>query len=387
VGLFAAPAAAQVEPRVFIADLSFPAGIAFADDGTMYFTERAGSVRVVRDGRLAENPIARIETTDAAEMGLLGITVEDGDDPAIYVFATDPSGATNRVVRIGPDGGDPEIILDGLAASGYHNGGGVAFFDGHLYVSHGETHDSSRAQDPETLGGKVYRLLPDGSVPDDNPFGDSPAFAIGLRNPFGLAIDPITGLPFVTENGPESHDQVERLVPGGNYGWPEVSGPAPSGFDSDALTGDYHDPLLDYPEIIIPTGIAIAHPRNAQKRFAGDLFFGSYGEGAIHHVELNEARDEAVSDEIFVDEEEPVIAVAWGPQGLYYSTPSAIKLVPIARDAGAQGSRGSPSVPPPVGAEDEPESATSRWLGAAALIVVAAVLAYSVWRVTRRGRA
>jgi glucose/arabinose dehydrogenase len=372
---------------VLIPNLAFPAGIAFAEDGTMYFTERAGNVRVVRDDRLDPDPIARIETTDAAEMGLLGIAVENGEDPAVYVFATDPSGATNRVLRIDSDRGEPEVIFDGLPASGYHNGGGVAFHDGHLYVSHGEVHDSSRSQDPDAIGGKVYRLLPDGSVPDDNPFGDSPAFAIGLRNPFGLTIDPVTGLPFVTENGPESHDQVERIVPGGNYGWPEVSGPAPSGFDAEELTGEYHDPLLDYSEIIVPTGIAFADPRRAQQKFAGDLFFGSFGEGAVHRVELNEGRDEAVSDEIFVDEEEPVIAVAWGPRGLYYSTPTAIKLVPIAR-AESQGPQTSPSVAAPrLGAEDESEPAASRWPAVLVLIVVAAVLAFSLWRVTRRGRA
>jgi glucose/arabinose dehydrogenase len=383
----AAPASAQVEPRMFIPNLTFPAGIAFADDGSMYFTERAGSIRVVRDGRLDSDPVARIPTTDDAEMGLLGIAVEPGSDPSIYVFATDPSGATNRVLRIGPNGGEPEVVLDGLDASGYHNGGGVAFSDGHLYVSHGEVHESSRAQDPNTLGGKVYRLTPDGDIPDDNPFGDSPAFAIGLRNPFGLTIDPVTGLPFVTTNGPESHDEVERLVPGGNYGWPDVSGPAPSGFDSEALTGEYHDPLLDYPEIIVPTGIAFAHPDEAQKRFAGDLFFGSFGEGAIHRVELNEDRDEAVGDEIFVDEEEPVVAVAWGPGGLYYSTPTAIKLIPMA--GRGNDDRSGPASPPepPLGAPEEPESTFPTWPVALALIVVAGGLIFVAWRITQRGRA
>jgi glucose/arabinose dehydrogenase len=382
IGALAAPAAAQNKPVMFIPNLNFPAGIAFADDGTMYFTERAGSIRVVRDGHLERDPIARIPTTDAAEMGLLGIAVEDGSDPSIYAYATDPGGATNRVFRIAPDGGDPEVVLDGLAASGYHNGGGVALYDGHLYVSHGEAHYSSRSQDPDAIGGKVYRLLPDGSVPDDNPFGDSPAFAIGLRNPFGLTIDPVSGLPFVTTNGPESHDEIERIVPGGNYGWPELNGPAPSGFDVQSLAGEYHDPLLDYPEIIIPTGIAFAHPRQAQKRFAGDLFFGSFGEGAIHRVELNEARDEALSDEIFVNEEEPVIAVAWGPRGLYYSTPTAIKLVPIARrrpDA-------SPPVPP-TGAPEAPESRFPPWLVPGVLIVVVGALIFFAWRTTQRGRA
>jgi hypothetical protein len=79
--------------------------------------------------------------------------------------------------------------------------------------------------------------------------------------------------------------------------------------------------------------------------------------------------------------------VAWGPRGLYYSTPTAIKLVPIAR-AESQGPQTSPSVAAPrLGAEDESEPAASRWPAVLVLIVVAAVLAFSLWRVTRRGRA
>ena len=380
-------AAQAPRPRVVVEGLEFPAGIAFHPDGRMLVTERTGRLRVVRGGRLQPRPLAEIATTTSGETGLLGVTLSP-DASHVYVFATDPSGQTNRVLRVPVAGGRPEIVVEGLPASVYHNGGGLAFDrDGMLLVSNGERHESERAQDPDELGGKVYRFTPEGGIPPDNPFGQSPAFAIGLRNPFGLALDPVSGRAFVTENGPESFDEVDRIEPGGNYGWPVVSGPA--GGEPAPGPGTYHDPLLAYEEVVVPTGIAFAHPATAQARYRGDLFFGTYGEGAVHRVRLDGSRRRALSDDVFVDPDEPVIALAWGPRGLYYSTPRSVELVPIARKRPASRARsgaGSPSPASPQGsggrtAPEEETSEATPWavVGIVGLAVVAA-LAYWVSR-------
>lgn len=295
----------------------------------MYVNERPGRIRVVRDGRLLPRPLAEISTSTSGETGLLGIAVSP-DERHVYAFATSPDGVTNEVLRVPVDGGEVETVIEGLPASAYHNGGGVAFdADGMLLVSNGEQHDTARSQDPGVLGGKVYRFTPEGDVPRDNPFGRSPAFAIGLRNPYGLTVDPLSGDPFVTENGPESYDEVNRIVAGGNYGWPVVSGPA-RGEGVEGLAGSYRDPLLSYPEIVVPTGIAFADPDSARPAFRGDLFFATYGEGAIHRVRFDEAREEVASDEVLLRPGEPVIALAWGPRGLYYSTPEEVSVLPLA---------------------------------------------------------
>ena len=330
--LLSAPPAHAIEPVVVVDGVSFPAGIAFDSGGTMFVTEREGRILAFRD-RGAPRTIASIPTITQGETGLLGIAVSP-DDRYVYAFATEHD-QTNTVWRVSAEGGEPERVITGLPGSGYHNGGGVAFGpDGMLYVSNGERHDSSIAQDPDALGGKVYRYTPEGTVPADNPFGDSPAYAIGLRNPYGLAIDPVSGVPFVTENGPESHDEINRTDAGGNYGWPVISGRAGE-TDTSGLTGTYHEPIADYEDIIVPTGLAFADPATAREQVAGDLFFGTYGDQTIHRLVLTPDRTGVERDVTFYRSPEPVIALAWGPRGLYFSTPGAIKLFALARTAKA----------------------------------------------------
>jgi glucose/arabinose dehydrogenase len=325
--------------RVIIDGLEFPTGIAFSSSGDMFVNERPGRIRVVRNGKVLAEPLATIPTTTDGETGLLGIAIPPDEDahPYVYVFVTDPGGETNSVQRVPIDGGEPEVVVSDLPAGGYHNGGGLGFDSaGSLYVSNGEQHSSERAQDPNVLGGKVYRFESDGAIPSSNPFG-APAnatFAFGLRNPYGLAIDPITDVPFVTENGPSSDDEINRIVPAGNYGWPLVQGN--DEIDAQSLEGEYQPPLLNYPEIVVPTGIAIAGVDDVDPEVAGDLFFGTYGEGTIHKVRLDDRRRGAVSDDVFLDVGEPVIALAWGPGGLYFSTLHDVRFVPLADRSGGR---------------------------------------------------
>lgn len=388
---FAATAEAQEpsgDPREVVGGLEFPSGIAFLPDGSFVVNERGGVVNLVRDGEI--NKIAEIPTTTDGETGLLGAAVPPGEDDVVFVFATEPGGATNTVWRVPLGEGQPERVISDLPAALYHNGGGVAFGeDGMLYVSNGEQHDSGRAQDPQVLGGKVYRFTPEGEIPDDNPFPGSPAFSIGLRNPFGLAVDPLTGAPWVTENGPSSWDEINRVLPGANHGWPVLSGPASANEADPSELDDYMDPVLAYEGIIVPTGIAFA-ASDGEGVEAGDLFFASYGEGAIHHVRLDERRAVAESDEIILEAGEPLVALAWGPDGLYFSTTSAVKMLPLAAaepsatssatpqaspiDAGG---RGSPSAP-----DDNPKQLVMIGL---ALLALAGIGMF-VFFLTRRAR-
>jgi len=370
--------AEAAEPVTVADNLRFPAGIAFDSTGTMFVTEREGRILAFENGR--SRTVASIPTITEGETGLLGIAVSP-DDRFVYVFGTE-SDRTNTVWRVPSEGGEPERVITRLPGSVYHNGGGVAFGpDGNLYVSNGERHDADLAQDSSAMGGKVYRFTPDGGIPADNPFGDSPAWAIGLRNPFGLAIDPVGGEAFVTENGPESFDEINRIVAGGNYGWPVVSGPAGSG-QSEGLEGRYVDPLLAFVEIIVPTGITFADPATARPSVAGDMFFGTYGNQTIYRVVLNERRTGVLENEIWYRSREPIVALAWGPRGLYYSTPGAVRLFELARaERPSPGDDGAVEPPPEDGqpiedALDESPVTLLLFGGAVAVLVGALLYAF-----------
>ncbi|MEA2499613.1 MAG: hypothetical protein QOH26_2018, partial [Actinomycetota bacterium] len=248
---------------------------------------------------------------------------------------------------------------------------GVAFdHDGMLLVSNGETHQAELSQDPSALGGKIYRFTPDGAIPDDNPWPGSPALSIGHRNPFGLAVDPMTGTAWTTENGPSAFDETNRAARGSNLGWPLLSGP---GCDSEPDLEGCSDPVLSFESVIVPTGIAFA-PASAPEEVAGHLFFGAYGVPALHEVTLDEDRQVARSDDIIVSDDEAIVAVAWGPQGLYYSTTSAVKLIPfVGPDPDAELPNPSASPSPAVG--DDPGGATGF-----ALVVVILLALYAVSR-------
>jgi glucose/arabinose dehydrogenase len=178
--------------------------------------------------------------------------------------------------------------------------------DGMLYVAVGESHEPSFAQDPDSIGGKVLRLMPDGSIPPDNPIAGNPLFTLGHRNSFGICVDPASGDLWETENGPTSDDEINLLRAGGNYGWPDVMG---SGGPEGTI-----DPVVDHVQEIAPTGCAV---------WRGDLYYGSYLDGAIRRLDLPPGTDpRPVAVSVLG---EPVYDLAVGPDDrLYVSSPSGI---------------------------------------------------------------
>jgi glucose/arabinose dehydrogenase len=120
---------------------------------------------------------------------------------------------------------DPRVIIANIPGGSIHNGGRIAFGpDGKLYVTTGDASSPDSAQDLASLAGKILRLNADGTVPSDNPFPNSPVYSYGHRNPQGLAWQPGTNQLYATEHGSSAHDEVNRIMPGGNYGWPTAQG-------------------------------------------------------------------------------------------------------------------------------------------------------------------
>jgi glucose/arabinose dehydrogenase len=231
----------QLVPMV--GGLNLPVSMAFAPDGRLFVNEqKSGNVRIVdttvTPWSLQPTPWCTVLVHTAGfEQGLLGITL----DPAfstngfVYVYrtavASGPLPARNQVVRYHDaagvcQGGSETVILDGIPSSDDHNGGIMQFGpDGSLYVTTGDAQNSSLAQVKTSLAGKVLRINPaDGTGLPDNPFfgnasADPRVLSCGHRNIFGLTFDPITLAPVITENGPNDSDEINRIVPGGNYGW------------------------------------------------------------------------------------------------------------------------------------------------------------------------
>jgi glucose/arabinose dehydrogenase len=195
-------------------------------DGSALLSERdtARIVRVSARGQVAEvGTVADVAA--GGEGGLLGIALAPGSAETLYAYFS--STEDNRVVRMpySDDGlGDAEVVIDGIPKAGNHNGGRITFGpDGMLYVGTGDATNSDLSQDRESLGGKILRLNPDGSIPADNPFDGSPVFSYGHRNVQGLAFDDDGNL-WASEFGQDTWDELNLIRAGENYGWPVVEG-------------------------------------------------------------------------------------------------------------------------------------------------------------------
>ena len=148
-----------------------------------------------------------------------------------------------------------EIILDKIPGSPFTNGGFLKFGpDEKLYVGTGTISDASHLpQDLDSLSGKILRLNDDGTIPDDNPFPNSFVYSLGHRNPQGMTWDDDENL-FVAEFGPEKNDEINLVLPGKNYGWPEQECSGNENFEDAILC---YDPSIEPGGILFYSGNAI----------------------------------------------------------------------------------------------------------------------------------
>jgi glucose/arabinose dehydrogenase len=328
--------AEPVDPELttFIEGVAMPSSLAFTNDGRMFFNEvYDGRIRVVQDGALLDEPFAELQIAQSSgftEHGLLGLALDPNFDENgyVYVFYTVGDGNADpveqRIVRFTDQdnvGTDETVLVEGLPHGPRccHNGGRIAFGpDGMLYATLGDVEDADLSQNPEHVAGSVLRYTPDGAVPDDNPFGpDNPVYAFGLRNPFGITFHPETGDLFVTENGPNGFDEVNRIEAGENYGWPNARGMAGD--------PDYVDPIWATGESgnVAPTGIVIPSGTNIPD-IDGRVLFCQWNTAELISLDLADGNPDEVTGEDVL----PVpcnLDVAQGPDGaIYASTTEAI---------------------------------------------------------------
>ncbi len=213
---------------VIAENLVKPRAIAISDD-RIFVTEKDGLIRVIQNNTLLEFPLATLRTADVFDGGLLGIALHPNfsTNHFMYVFMTYEENDIlwNKILQITESENklvSAETILDKIPGSSFTNGGFIKFGpDNKLYVGTGTVSDASHLpQDLNSLSGKILRINDDGTIPNDNPFSDSPVYSLGHRNPQGMTWDD-SGNLFVAEFGPEKNDEINLIQAGKNYGWPE----------------------------------------------------------------------------------------------------------------------------------------------------------------------
>ncbi|MEM5017156.1 PQQ-dependent sugar dehydrogenase [Metabacillus indicus] len=202
--------------------------------GTFYLSERKGKI-VKWDSASGEKDVQDVSFEKKVHLegegGFLGLQLAPDFDQnrQAYAYHTYKDGGTikNRIVVIEEKNGrweEVRVLLEDIPGARFHNGGRLKIGpDDKLYATAGDALTPELAQDRESLAGKILRLELDGALPDDNPFPESYVYSYGHRNPQGLAWSD-NGEMYSTEHGQSAHDEINRIMPGRNYGWPVIEG-------------------------------------------------------------------------------------------------------------------------------------------------------------------
>ena len=350
------PGGTEVETTVIQDGLAWPWDLAFTPDGRMFVTERPGRVRLYASADPGADLLATLEIPNVRaeiESGTMGIAVDVDFDAHPYAYvctsvdADGPDGGGRWVnqllrLRIGADGA---LSLDGILfgdhdpdptelmrAAIHHNGCAVEMDRSrHLWLTMGDANTGSGAnlaQDVASMNGKVLRLNADGSIPDDNPVlpgaaVPTAAWSMGHRNPQGIVVT-TDGAVYEVEHGTNVDDELNRIVPGGNYGYGCVSGTGNDGPATTLCNGGtaYLDPLWASGSPTLATS-GVAMLPEAWGDWAGNLVVTTLKEGDLRHFRLGADGQSAELMETLLDGAYGRLrAAVIGPDGALYLTTS-----------------------------------------------------------------
>lgn len=294
------------EASVLVDGLNVPWELVSVPDGRMFVTERPGTIRVIENGELASEPLIEFAApfNEEGEGGLLGLAADPDFDNNGYLYAYHSyleggGDIANRVLRLKVSDGkatiDKELLSD-IPGGVNHNGGRIKIGpDNLLYITTGERYEPELAQNEDSLGGKILRIGLDGSIPEDNPWPNSPVYSMGHRNAQGLAWNLDNGYLYATEHGQRNFDEINRIEAGENYGWPEVEG-------DDDKNGTYQAPLAHSgDETWAPSGVAFIE----EGPWAGSLLAANLRGEQLLKITLSE-------DGTQVTQVEPIFKDEWG---------------------------------------------------------------------------
>ena len=303
--------------------MSFPTSMAFLDNNNILVLEKEGAVRLITNGVMQDSPVLQVTTDSKNERGLLGIAISgingnatsstaSGQPSTVFLYYTEQGEEElrNRVYKYQWNGQslvNPVLLLDLPAGPGTNHQGGkmVVGPDGYLYVVIGELQREGQLQNiengpPPDDSGVIFRInTEDGSAAPDNPFQDDATnryFAYGVRNSFGLAFDPVTGVLWDTENGEDSYDEINIVDPGFNSGWKTVMGPiSRAGVSEESLVqipgSQYYDPIFSWIESFGITDIEFFNSDSLGQKYANNIFAGDITQGNLYFFEVNQDRN------------------------------------------------------------------------------------------------
>lgn len=219
--------------EVIAENLNVPWAIAIGDEGKLYFTERSGTVRVIENGKLRQQPLITFSSPFISEVegGAMGIVLDPNHSQNNYIYVMhsyeEGNKKYNRVVRLVENhnrASIDKVLIDKIPGGRVHNGGRIKIGpDKRLYIATGDAGNAALAQDFTSTAGKILRIELDGSIPKGNPIINSPIYSLGHRNPQGLAWSP-ENILYASEHGPTAYDEINIIESGANYGWPLVQG-------------------------------------------------------------------------------------------------------------------------------------------------------------------
>jgi glucose/arabinose dehydrogenase len=300
----AAATPARTRTGTIVKGLDVPWELAFLPDGGALVTERPGRVlRLDRNFKVAKRPAATVRAAASGESGLLGMAIDPQfrRNRFVYLYRTTSSG--NEVLRYRYSRGrltGARVIVRGLQAAEIHDGGRLRFGpDGALYITTGEAGQSQLAQDPSSLNGKILR------VRDPRRGAVRPEIvSLGHRNVQGIDWQPGSDRLYATEFGPDAHDELNLIVEGRNYGWPQAEGedgPTPA--------------LIDWVDIIAPSGATFV--RRSGSRWTGNLLVACLRGEQLRRIVFDGQR--VVSDDVLYEGKYGRLRdVVEGPDGAIY---------------------------------------------------------------------
>jgi glucose/arabinose dehydrogenase len=349
------------DTTVLASGLEHPWSLAFLPDGSMLVTERPGRLRILTSGGAMSPPVGGLPPVDARDQGgLLDVVLDPAfdDNQRIYWSYAEPRDGGNgtavargRLVRdASPQLENVEVIwrqkptLD----STKHFGSRLVFAkDGTLFITLGERsipEGRKQAQSLDSHFGKIVRINPDGSIPQDNPFRTTPGalpdiYSLGHRNVQAAALHPQTGELWEIEHGTRGGDEINIVRPGKNYGWPTIAygieyqgGPIGKGRTQ---APGLEQPIYYWDPVIAPSGMAF-YTASMFPAWRGNLFVG--GLAAKHVARLVLDGERVVGEERLLVDRARFRDVRVGPDGALYlltdeDKGELLKLVPRAERA------------------------------------------------------